>query len=135
MKYFEMIYNECLRINKILDSRYKTFSFLESSLSKIVYQNEDHMLIFGYYPERYEYGKTMDLKGMMMINTNNMNIEFSLVQIVSFFKNDCDFFEEDSKKYSLDELLDYYDFFRLHSKNHSNWEEKLQKYLNEKYPW
>ncbi|MBA6156663.1 hypothetical protein H3Z83_09070 [Tenacibaculum sp. S7007] len=134
MKYFDLIYDECLRINKILDSRYKSFSFLESSLYKIIYENEDHMLIFGYYPERYEYGKSMFLKGLM-IQTANMNVESSLVQIVSFFKNDCKFFEEDKKKYSLDELLNYYDFYRLHYKNYPDWEFKYQKYLKEKYPW
>lgn len=134
MNNFKIIYNECLKINRVLDLRYKTFSFLESSLHKIVYQNEDHILTFGYYPERYEYGKTMNLKGLM-ISTSNMNTDFSVVLIASFLKNNCVFFEEDNKKYSLDELLDYYDFFRLHSKNYFSWEEKLQKYLDKKYPW
>jgi hypothetical protein len=134
MKYFDLIYNECLRINKVLNSRYKSFSFLESSLNKIVYENEGHILIFGYYPERYEYGKVMYLKGLM-IQGVNMSVECSLVQVVSFFLNDCKLFEEGNKEYSLDELLDYYDFYRLESKKYPDWELKYKEYFKKKYPW
>lgn len=134
MNYFNMIYDECVRINSAIERRYTTFYFLESSLHQIVYQNEGDTLTFGYYPERYECGKTMDLKGLM-ISTRNMSMAYSVVHIVSFFKNNCAFFEEDNTKYCIDTLLDYYDFFRLNAKKNVDWEAKLQTYLDKTYPW
>ena len=135
MKYFDLVRSECIKINKIIDSRYDTLFFIEASLQKIVYGDRNNFLIFSYAPERNEYGEIMILKGLIIRSTDSTSKEYPINQIVSFLQNDCQFFEEKTELISLKEQLNNYDSYKVLRKIYPEWELKYQEYIKKKYPW
>jgi len=135
MKYFELVHNECIRLNKVLDKRYRDVYFISSSQTEIIYANNNHNLIFVYAPSQYEYGNTMFLKGLRIRLDCDVEREYSLIQVTSFLQSDCVSFSEDYKTLPLDQLMDQFDLFQNLHNNHKGWELKYKEYLKQKYPW
>lgn len=96
MQYFDLIFNECKKINNALESAFieKELFFISANISEVVYGLRNDVLIFCYYPERYEHGKIMLLKDVILRFDNDKAREYSLNQLSSFFQNDCKFYED-----------------------------------------
>ena len=128
MEYFDLIFNECKKLNDIMESTFveKELFFISANISEIVYGLDNNAIVFCYYPERYEYGKNMFLKGIKIRVNFQKEREYSINELYSFIKNDFKFYETLSSFKSIEEqlptisyLLEYIIIYK------TNWEEKF----------
>lgn len=135
MKYFDLINNECVRINNALDKEALVFYFINGSQNEISYGFNLGILSFIYSPERYEWGKVMVLKGLMVKLNKGEQIEYPVSEVLSFLQNDC---QKINSSYSIlsiaENLEEFYLFLELYPK-YPKWEVEYKQYLKSIYPW
>lgn len=131
MEHFDLIFNECEKLNHYLNNTFidGDLFFIGANISEISYGINENVIIFCYYPERYEYGKTMLLKDVQIQLAHDKKRQYRIDELNSFFSNNCEFYDV-SNSYvtpeewmnSIKKLMAYLD------KNHSDWEQKFVFY-------
>jgi hypothetical protein len=128
MQHFNLIFDECEKLNKSLDSTFidSDLFFIGANISEISYGLNENAIVFCYYPERYEYGKIMLLKGVLVQLAYDKKRQYSIDELNSFFSNNCEFYNVSNSFVTLEEwmvsikkLMEYLD------KNKSDWEQKF----------
>ena len=89
MQYFDLIFNECKKLNELLTDKFinNELFFIDANISEVSYGLNKNLVIFCYYPERYEYGKIMNLKGVNIRIDYDKERQYSVSELNSFFKN------------------------------------------------
>jgi hypothetical protein len=106
-----------------------------ASIDEIVYAMDKYQIIFAYFPERYEFGNTMLLKGTYIRLDWDDERRYNTKDLLSFLRKDESF---DPSKYNS-----YQEIFTLTLEclkeidvgQNSNWESEFKKFLDSKNPW
>lgn len=137
MKYFSLIFKTCAHINQELTNKFTEDEiwFLRASLHEIVYGTNEMEIIFNYSPERYNYGKDMILKGIVVKINYDSHRLYSINEIISFCNNKFQNYNSEYKVYgtqeAIGELLLFIETTSL--KENSAWENEFIKYNQNKY--
>ncbi len=135
MKYFDLIIDECKRINEVLIKQNDDFYFANASQSRITYGFNLGLLIFRYDPERYEYGSVMVLKGLHIKFNHDTEKEYPVSEALSFLQNNCKEFKTSPDTLSLEEHLKEFNSFINLVPKYENWNELYKKHLKSIDPW
>ncbi|MFO0321359.1 MAG: hypothetical protein ACK504_02915 [Bacteroidota bacterium] len=131
MQYFDLIFDECKKLNEILDKTFRNneLFFIDANIAEITYGLDKDAIVFCYYPERHEYGKIMLLKDVFIRLSFDMQRQYSISQLYSFFQNNFKFYEESSKLIATGEYIDLIQsVLHLLNLNKNEWEEKFILY-------
>jgi hypothetical protein len=137
MKYFNLVLESCLSINQELTFKFKDkdICFLRASLEEIAYRFDNMEIIFNYSPERYDYGKIMLLKDIMVKIDCNSSRMYSINEVISFCRNSFRYYETEFKIYTVKEMVDNLIFFEniIVSSENKSWESKLIEFKRNKF--
>lgn len=131
MQYFDLIFEECKKLNEILNNAFKNneLFFIDANIAEITYGLDKDAIVFCYYPERYEYGKIMLLKDVALRLSYDKQRQYSISQLYSFFQNNCKFYEESNKFITTEEYMDLIQsVIQTLNLNKIEWEEKFILY-------
>ncbi|RFS17072.1 hypothetical protein [Emticicia sp. C21] len=140
MKYFDLIFDECKRLNDALENTFPSNLkfFMGANLHEIVYGLNNDYIVFCYYPERYDYGRMMLLKDVIIRLNYSGERRYSILEITSFLQNDCKRYVAAERIPSLEDFLNLVKSFLLFEFDSTNrdWEEKFiayQKSITDRY--
>jgi len=109
--------------------------FIRASLDQVVYGCNEMEIIFNYSPERYEIGKIMILKGVVVKMDYDDNRMYSISDLLIFFKNKFNGYNielnTDNVSNMVDALLTFKKTICLDDK--SNWESEFVSYNQAKF--
>ena len=131
MQYFDLIFDECKKLNVALEDTFEhqNLFFISADISEIIVGLGNNAIVFGYYPERYEYGQIMFLKGISIRMGFNKERQYSVSELDSFIKNN---FKAPDMSYPLktleEQLNSLATLLEFIAVNKVNWEEKFVAY-------
>lgn len=132
MKYFNLIFDECKRLNDALEEIFSPNLkfFVGANLHEIIYGLDNDYLVFCYYPERYDYGRIMLLKDVVIRLNYSNERKYSILEITSFLLNDCKRYAEADRIPSLEDFLNLVKSFLSFEFDRTNkdWEQKFISY-------
>lgn len=139
MQYFDLVFDECKKLNIALESTFKCddLFFVSANISEIIFGLRNNAILFGYYPERYEYGKTMLLKDVFVRIDFDKQRQYSVNELNSFIKSEFKDCHTSSSYKTIEEQLTSLNIL-LEFMNSSavNWEEKFVSYKkNNSFEW
>ena len=123
-------------MNGLLEENFPSdkLSLISADRAKIIYCLYKFKIIFDFAPDQYEDDSYMFLKGILMKEIEISGKNYSVIQVVSFLKNNCEFVGEYPKVLTLDEHMELLkEFLILVNKNTNvDWEIKYGEYKMKK---
>lgn len=137
MKYFDLIIDTCKLINEHISLNFKEDEiwFISASLEQVNYGRNDMEIIFNYAPEKYEYGKAMILKGVVVKIAYDAKRMYTITDVISFIENEYSHVESDYTIYSVEQSVKKINLFLslIKEERNNGWEVKFNEYLRKKY--
>ena len=137
MQNSNLILKETSLINDLLIENFPAneLKLLSANRALIIYGFYQYTLIFDYTPDQYEKDEWMFLKDIRIKGIQYSNEEYSVYELVSFLKSNCQMVEEEPDHIGrreqmkiLKELISL-----LNNNSYPDWEKKYEEYIKLKY--
>lgn len=136
-KLTELIFTEIKTINKIIEEENLTqkLTFSSASVNEFIYAMKGYQIIFEYYPDRYEFGKSMVLKGTSIRLNFDVKRNYDSIELLRFITNRELPDSSDNLSHKEQFTLTLECLHEIEKDKNSDWENEFNVYLKAKNPW